>query len=202
MSDFHDCNNAIPLESLLSHSVLLQCAIVCVKVALEAIDTIYRERGSNVRETGSCAAWWYNVLYLYTSATVLIAARLSPPILAEVSEESILQGWRRALEVLDEYSRFGASIAQLPTTLRLLFEAVPQQYSRLSQGGTSTIPGSRGQSVAPQPYSNESATDVADEQLRENMQDENTFPDDLFPELDTTFDPDDISWLMMIPLDS
>jgi hypothetical protein len=178
-----------------------------VKVALEAIDTIYRERGNNIGDTGSCAAWWYNVLYLYTSATVLIAARLSSPILADVSEESILQGWKRALEVLDEYSHFGASIRQLPATLRLLFEAVPQHYSRLKgnarsgQGDTITMPGTRDQSMATLPYSTESASDFAGDPLGGNLQDDNTFPNDAFADFDIIFDPNDISWLMTVPMD-
>ena len=132
-SDFHDGERSVPLGSLLSYRISLQCAIVCVKVAQEAIDTIYRGKAANAGDVGHLSAWWFNVLFLYSSATVLIAARLSPSVRADVSEESILDSWRKAVEVLDEYGVFGSSIPHLTTTLRLLFDAVPQQYSRLKQ---------------------------------------------------------------------
>ena len=105
-----------------------------MKVAQEAIETIYGGKAASAGDVGYFSAWWYNVLFLYTSATVLIAARLSPSILAEVSEESILDGWRKAMEVLEEYGVFGTSIRRLTDTLRLLFDAVPQQYSRPALG--------------------------------------------------------------------
>ena len=56
------------------------------------------------------AFWWYNFLYVYTSATVLIATRLLPAILGEVSEEAVLLAWRQALEILDEYSHISSLI--------------------------------------------------------------------------------------------
>ena len=212
-SEFHDGNRSVPLENLLSQRICLQCAIVCVKVALEAIDIIYKERGSRAGGTGSCAAWWYNVLYLYTSATVLIAARLAPAILADVSEESVLDGWHRAMEVLEGYSPVGASIQRLTTTLRLLFKAVPEQYSRLkenprqTQGDVSTITQDTGQRTVLLP-SWRTQDPVASfstplDDLTRGPQDNNdALPNDSLLDFDTVFDPKDLSWLMTIPLDS
>ena len=184
-----------------------------MKVALEAIDTIRKERGSSAGETDFCAAWWYNVLYLYTSATVLIAARLSPAILAEVSEESVLDGWHEAMKILEGYSPTGASIARLTTTLRLLLEAVPQQYSRFRdssrqiQGDVSSVPQSQIQATVPLPYWRpldlvDSFSTPQDDVTRGLQDDNDAIPSDSFPGFDTCFDPNDLSWLMTVPLDT
>ncbi|KIX07448.1 uncharacterized protein Z518_02101 [Rhinocladiella mackenziei CBS 650.93] len=199
--------------SLLSHRIFLQCAIVCVRVALEAINTIHQERGNNDAENGYLAAWWYNVLYLYTSATVLIAARLSSAILADVSEETILDGWHKAMDVLKRYSLFSASIKRLTTTLTLLFEAVPRQYSRFKENSrqvqtdTSPLPQNQGQGSVPLPYwrlldSVDLVSTPVDNLPREQSQDDNNaLPDDSLLDFDRVFDPNDLSWLMTIPLD-
>ncbi|OAP64278.1 hypothetical protein AYL99_00250 [Fonsecaea erecta] len=213
-TEFYDGDRSVPLASALSHRAFLQCAIVCVRVALEVIHIIYQERGHNAGDVGSLAAWWYNVLYLYTSATVLIAARLSPAILVDVSEESILDGWRKAMEILDWYSPFGTSIQRLTTTLRLLSDAVPQQYSRFrgsSQQLQPTVPSATqnlGQSSPsmyawrpPEPVDHMPAT--LDGTTGVITQDD-IYPliNDSFLDFDSVFDPNDLSWLMTIPLDS
>ncbi|OQV05675.1 Fungal specific transcription factor domain-containing protein [Cladophialophora immunda] len=213
-TEFYNGDRSVPLASALSHRVFLQCAIVCVRVALEAIHIIYRERGRNAGDSGSLAAWWYNVLYLYTSATVLIAARLCPAIFADVSEESILDGWRKAMEILDWYSPFGTSIKRLTTTLRLLSDAVPQQYSRFkgnsqqSQPNTSSAAqnlGQRSPSMSswrpPEPVDNIEVP-VADTAGAAPQDDLYLFSNEPFLDFDSVFDPNDLSWLMTIPLDS
>lgn len=191
----------------------LQCAIVCVKVALEAIDTIYDGIDNDAGGMDFCAAWWYNVLYLYTSATVLIAARLAPAILADVSEDSILDRWHKAMGILQRYSPSGASIKRLTTTLSLLFDAVPQQYSRSkersrqTQGNVSSLAQSPLPATALPPDCRQQ--DVVDvfptsrDNLDRDFQEENdALPDDSFLDFNTVFDPDDLSWLMTIPLDT
>ena len=182
-------------------------------VALKAIDTIYKERGNGAGGGGSSAAWWYNVLYLYTSATVLIAARLAPAILAEVSEESILHGWHKAMEVLEGYSPVGASIQHLTTTLRLLFEAVPEQYSRFkenprqTQEDVLTITQDPGPRTVQLPYWHiadplASFLTPLDDLTRCPPDDNDALPNETLLDFDTVFDPNDLSWLMTIPLDS
>lgn len=213
-SEFHDGDRSVPLELLLSHRIFLQCSIVCVKVALEAINTIYKERGSHPGEIGHLAAWWYNVLYLYTSATVLIAARLSSAILADVSEETILDGCQKAMEVLKAYSPFSPSIRRLTTTLCLLFEAVPKQYSRFrenskqGEGSVSMIPEYTNLGTVPLRYwrprdSADFASTPLDDMLNPHVQDDSSeLPRDSFLDFNTPFDPNDLSWLMTLPLDS
>lgn len=184
-----------------------------MKVVLEAINIIYRERSSSPGGPGSCAAWWYNILYLYTSATVLIAARLAPALLADISEDSILDGWHRAMEVLEGYSPMGESIQRLTTTLRLLFGAVPEQYSRFKENpqhirrAVSTIALDTGQRTVPFPYWRTmepvtSSFEPLDGLTGGPQGDDDALPNDSLLDFDTVFDPKDLSWLITIPLDS
>lgn len=164
--------------------------------------------------------WWFNVLFLYTSATVLIAARLSPSILAETTEEAILEGWNKAMDILEGYgTRFGQSIHRLTTTLRLLFDAVPQQYSRLRQNArqnetevmSSTIPNNHNSNTGsmaafwrPMEQNGLSSSNFYDP-ARDFVQDTDVLLNDPFmsgtwAEFDAAFDPTDFSWLMTVPV--
>lgn len=78
-------------------------------------------------------------MFLYVSATVLIAARLNPFVLAEISETAIFGSWRQVMEALNQYSVHGASIERLSTTLTLLFDTVPRQFSRVRQVPNETV---------------------------------------------------------------
>ncbi len=179
--------------------------------AQEAIDTIYKHKCSSDGETGFLAAWWYNVLYLYTAATVLIAARMSLSILAEISEESILDRWNKALEVLEGYGVFGTSIRRLSTTLRLLFDAVPQQYFKhrqqprqtdenLAQEANENPQGTLALSSWRMMDSTGSLPSNSYEQARDIAHDGNSFSfADPLPDFVTAFDPNDLSWLTTTP---
>ena len=188
-----------------------------MKVAQEAIETIYGGKPACAGDVGYFSAWWYNVLFLYTSATVLIAARLSSSILAEVSEEPILDGWRKAMEVLEEYGVFGTSIRRLTDTLHLLFDAVPQQYSRLRQNprqieaNKAAVTHTSAHGVTPLPYWRqmnpagflspplyESANEFTHE--NNNPPENNNLPfTGAALDFDNVFDPNDLSWLMTVP---
>lgn len=205
------------MASLLSRQISLQCAVVCVKVAQEAIETVHKRRAARVEEIGHLSAWWYNVLFLYTSATVLIAARLSRSIMAEISEASIFESSRKAIEVLEAYSVFGTSIRRLITTLRLLFDTIPQQYSRQRQRNppmevdTSApleraYPSEAGNSINWYPGGSAGRqffSALPHESARDPTQDESNPPaSEVFWDLDAAFDPNDVSWLTNVPFDT
>ena len=210
-----DCQSteehALEGSNSLTHRTFLQCAIVCVKAAQEAIDLICKEKSKHVGEVGNLDAWWYNVLFLYTSATVLIAARLSRAILAEVTEDSILAAWRNAVEVLEEYGTFNTSIRLLIATLNLLFDAVPWQYSRLRKQPAHVEADSAPilwhqlavgiQSPArSQMHPATSVPSPGFQAARDFAWDQNLTPTGF--DCDIGFDPNDLSWLTAVPLHS
>ncbi|CAI7630663.1 unnamed protein product [Penicillium glandicola] len=108
------------------HRVALQCSVICVKAAQESIELIY----NNVPVDGTggpLPAWWYNILYVYTSATVLIAGRLCSAILDEVTESAIVQSWNHALEVLRKYQSYSTSARRCVAALEILYEQVASE---------------------------------------------------------------------------
>jgi hypothetical protein len=204
----------VPFGSLLTHRTSLQCAIVCVKISQEVIDIIYREDVADAGKVGSLAAWWDNVLYVYTSATILIAARLSASVLADVLEESLSDGLRKAVEILDRYKLFRASIPRLTATLRLLVEVVPRQYSRvypqLRQDDAGITAGNQTPSISGATFSfwcplkPKGSSSHPSHQTSRHPNSGNDQPalTEVRPEFDAVFDPEDFTWLMTIPLDN
>lgn len=197
----------------MAHRILLQCAVVCVKVAQAAIDIVHQEEDVLIEEPYYLSAWWYNVLFLYTSATVLIAARLSPDILNEVPEEKILESWRKAVKLLEKYGAFGTSIQRLVTTLRLLFDAVPQQYSRLRQqlprqhedSVTAALTPTRSQ--APLMSSTiwrpaDFPTPSLDQEAADFLCETGGGLDETLLDFNNVFDPNDLSWLLTMPFNN
>ncbi|OQV11353.1 Fungal specific transcription factor domain-containing protein [Cladophialophora immunda] len=53
-SEFDNTNKPDLLDTLLSRKIYLQCAIICVKVAFESIDTLYEARSGHVDEVDGC----------------------------------------------------------------------------------------------------------------------------------------------------
>jgi hypothetical protein len=79
---------------------------------------------------GPLPAWWYLIFYVYTAATVLLAARLRSFITAEISQKSIDQSWEHALEVLRRYESCSSSAKRCVAVLEMLFDRVPQDFER------------------------------------------------------------------------
>ncbi|KAJ5676460.1 uncharacterized protein N7477_002093 [Penicillium maclennaniae] len=112
------------------HRVALQCSVICVRVAQQMIKIIH----DNVPIDGTggpLPAWWYNILYIYTAATVLIAGRLCSPILSEVTEASITHSWECALEILRKYQKYSTSARRCVAALEILYEQVVSESQPL-----------------------------------------------------------------------
>ena len=131
-----DSDKVTSANSTLPYRIALQCSIVCVKTAQEAIEHLHSRLPKDQSSTGLLAAWWFNVLFIYTAATVLVAARLRSAITSEISEEAIHTSWAQAIEILNRYESFGASAQRVVLTLQLLFDKVPEKYSQHSQNKT------------------------------------------------------------------
>jgi hypothetical protein len=71
-------------SSRLSSSVADQCALTCVTTALESIRIIHQELSSPLDEARNLSAWYHNVLYLYTSTTILVCKSMEFTSVANV----------------------------------------------------------------------------------------------------------------------
>jgi hypothetical protein len=208
--EFRIKDKAIPFGSLLSHRISIQCAIASVLIAQEAIDTIYLREATGSNEMKDLSTWWYNVIFLYTSATVLIAGSLSPSVVAEVSKDSIHDSFHKATGVLRLYTTFKPSLLRLITVLDILFQIIPQKFSRpkkASQRVESNMESStsnRAKNAATfqywcpiKPVSGTLST-FQDTEVHSNS-DNNDGPSQVLSDLDLIFDLDDFTWLMRMP---
>lgn len=197
----------------------LQCSVICVQNAIEAIHVVHQH-------LNNASEWWYNIMYLYTAATIIIAARLQPLILADVSEDAIDQAWREAVTTLKKYELYGKVVRRLLATIQLLAQQIPMSYmqyhKRQRDRPTATdvdTDGMRNEihsnyvdsSVIPAAADNHeliahesipySGINIPVDTAESSLQGER----DLFNEFnnftDFTFDPNDISWLIDIPLE-
>lgn len=198
---------------VLSQKTALVCCTSCAKVAMETIDLAYERRSRNPSAVGPVAAWWYNVLFVYSAATVLVAAKICPTIMTEIPEAAIVSSMQKAMEILKHYSTFDPGIEQLIAVLYLLFNVLPEHYvqPRIADATAMGADGARASSAVRQEqslrngrgYFNESDTllprtgtnlePVAFELSLDNL--------DFDPNFEFTFDNNDLSWLNTMPFD-
>ncbi|KEF63060.1 uncharacterized protein A1O9_01036 [Exophiala aquamarina CBS 119918] len=217
-SERYDEKPSTLFGGLLADRILLQCAVECVHAAQAAIDVVYAEEATLNEGSYYLSAWWYNVLFLYTSATILIAARLSPDILTEIPERKILESWHKAIGILEGYCAFSTSIQRLVTTLGLLSNAVPQRYSRLRQQqpirqpekitSSSMTPVSMSAALwRPSDVTSIPATSLGQEVTVDFLCEaggelDKTLMAGSLLDFDNVFDPNDLSWLLTVPFNS
>jgi len=123
-----------PVRNTLLQRMAIQCSMLRVQAAQAAIQNIFSQLPTQVGLMGPLLAWWYNVFYVYTAATVLLAAHLRPFITTEISPQSIDLSWAHALEVLCRYEPCSSSAERCVAVLEILFDRVPQDFKRQSQG--------------------------------------------------------------------
>lgn len=174
------------------------------------------------------ATWWYNVFYVYSAATVLIAAKLAPTIVWELGEASLTRSWQQATDILQAYKPFSDSIPKLVAALQVLDDEVPVRYlqhiQRMASGGTHAFSStsfnfaanarSQGAEAVPAAptlfnFPKESGTDEGRVQTGSQFQQQQpSFADPLdsfaggvmLDDFENmAFDPGDLSWLSTIP---
>ncbi|KAH0848165.1 C6 transcription factor [Fonsecaea pedrosoi] len=121
-------------EDGLARKLALQCSIMCVKSALDTVDLFGRVHAECRLELldDLLPAWWYSIFYLYTAATVLVAARLNPAVEAGAGgEEVIMSAARTATAALQRYGRFGKHAKRCAAAIALLFDQIPPRREPL-----------------------------------------------------------------------
>ena len=127
--------DAESLDGAMPARIALQCSIMCTRIALEVIGFFDSRMNASRQEEldDILPAWWYSIFYIYTSATVLIAARLHPLIVAEVTEMAITEGWLGVMKVMDRLQSFSKHAKRCSAALSMLYDRVPQQHQRQQQ---------------------------------------------------------------------
>ncbi|KIV94625.1 hypothetical protein PV10_02376 [Exophiala mesophila] len=119
------------LESRMPRRIALQFSICCVETALETINIFYEiASGKQLDQLDDLLpGWWYSILYIYSAASVIIAGRLHPEVVATVSEEAIVRGWESVMKILQELSNLTTDAARCAATLDMLYHKVLRHHS-------------------------------------------------------------------------
>ncbi|KAK2029223.1 hypothetical protein LX32DRAFT_663389 [Colletotrichum zoysiae] len=168
----------------LSSRVVQQCAMVCVEAAQSLISFIVqfqRHDGS----LGLLPAWWYRVFYIYTAATVLVAARLRPAVF---SSPDISRSWNQAMGLLHDHENLGPSARRCAAALQILSTKVFQDQ----QPQPAALPNSEVNPAVPN-VSNDQQESF-DMPFPYLTQDATAFDMDAI-----SFDVSDFSWLNSMP---
>lgn len=172
---------ARPPDSLQSR-VMQQCTIYCVEIARSIISLLLKYQ-ANDGTVGLLPAWWYRVYYLFSAATVLIAAKLRTDI---INLQDINQAWSEAMKVLQAHEHVNTSARRCVAALQIL-------SSKILNGGASTSDSSAHFDTTVSPM-HSSVPHVGG--IQPAVQQDQSFSQ--FPELDIrdlTFTVDDFSWL-------
>ncbi|KAM6529739.1 hypothetical protein FALCPG4_007867 [Fusarium falciforme] len=123
-----DCESAAFSETL-PWKIALHSSVSCVRAALETVDFYESSIGS--RSIQDCEdllpAWWYSAFYIYSAATILVAAQLHPALTAEVGARRILDGCQVGIKLLRSFQRFGDHAMRCATAIGLLLEHVQRK---------------------------------------------------------------------------
>ncbi|KAI9879911.1 MAG: hypothetical protein M1830_006578 [Pleopsidium flavum] len=168
------------LDESLPQRMALQCSSLCLRAAHDAIELIYANLVVDGAR-GPLPAWWY---YVYTAATVLLAARLRPVIEMGASDFTIASSWAHALEILKCFAHFGSSAQRCVAALEILSEKVSAEASSEE---VSLNPSTSTWTTAP----STSAPGVPDTSYNEFMSG--------FDSRGIVFDLNDMSWLNSTP---
>jgi hypothetical protein len=205
---------ASAVSGSLPYRIALQCSVVCVKTAQDAIEHIHSRLPGDPNDIGALAAWWFNVLFIYTAATVLVAARLRSAIVSEIAEEAIARSWQHAIEILNRYEAFGASAQRVVATLQILYDKVPERYLQYKiqpqaddmamqgapneQSGTEAVSRVGSQNWAyPPPWLQNNKVNVAGPAAPQTARIETSLG--YLDNFDFNFDVNDVSWLNTVP---
>ncbi|KAL3959138.1 hypothetical protein ACCO45_007300 [Purpureocillium lilacinum] len=168
----------------LHNRVMQQCAHFCVETAQSIIGLILEHQPSS-GTVGLLPAWWYRVYYIFSAATVLIAAKLRPDLFPC---EDVLRAWNRAMDILQTLGQLAPSAKRCVVALQILSSKIIQNAP---DAGTLTP------CLGPAPSPSRHLT--LDEPSLEGVQataEEQELPP--LPDLDLSdviFDVDDFSWL-------
>ncbi|KAK9450066.1 fungal-specific transcription factor domain-containing protein [Limtongia smithiae] len=79
-------------------NLLVQSSTLCGKLCLEAAMALAELTRVNEEVATRGPIWWYNLFYVYTSATVMLTVRMIPSIWNEFHESELDQTWTNILD--------------------------------------------------------------------------------------------------------
>ena len=188
-------------DDSLPQRMALSCSTLCLRAAHEVIALIHDSIDPSTT-IGNIPFWWNSVFFIYTSATVLQAARLRPVVEEGVGDYTIEASWKNAITVLKTLERFGSTAQRSIVALEILADKITEAIGKEQGRGQTELPTpapstwtnpSVGQTPAAVPVMAEAEAGTSSMQIPGMGE-----PFDL-TEFD--FDLNDMSWLTSAPAD-
>ncbi|KAG5418667.1 hypothetical protein I9W82_004195 [Candida metapsilosis] len=104
-------------------------ALLCLNLAIELINVISKYRAGDIVYL---PAHWYNVFYIYTAGTVLLAAKLSVGLHKDIDMVAFEQAWNSGLDILRSYTQQSESASRCLKVLEMMGKKVQISSQRLA----------------------------------------------------------------------
>ncbi|KAJ6138510.1 transcriptional regulator family: Fungal Specific TF [Penicillium samsonianum] len=108
--------------------VVFQCQIQCVKAAEDMIDFIMRNLPEQT-QAYILPSNWYTVSYIYMAVTILLAAQMSPQIVAHFSLARLKDLLKQARGILKDYEKYTTLASRCSSVLKLIQENIDMRSS-------------------------------------------------------------------------
>ncbi|CAI7628443.1 unnamed protein product [Penicillium palitans] len=105
-----------------------QCQIQCVKAAEDMIHFIFRNLPEQT-QAYILPSNWYTVSYTYMAVTILLAAQMSPEIVAHFSLARLKNLLQQAREILKDYEKYPTLASRCSSVLKLIQENIDMHGS-------------------------------------------------------------------------
>ncbi|EON65107.1 hypothetical protein W97_04343 [Coniosporium apollinis CBS 100218] len=211
----HNQDDPMAREDSMPRRLALQCSIMCIKAALEVVNLVRSNMSSTLVYYNRLPAWWYCIFYVYTAATVLVAARLRPEIAADIADAELVSHLQTAIGLLEHFKIFSQNAQRCATALTILSEKVERQRASQTTARADAAMESHSLGTIPLEDINTSAPDhnvvaMGFTQSSAPEVDLNAVPllglgshhhpvADMFDDVDFSFDISDMSWLNSVP---
>lgn len=106
-------------ENNLRSTMQQTVAKMCVNSAIKLIKLIY-----DYKDTPDIPAAWYAIYYVYTSAAVLLAAKIQPSLNGIMDLDAMASSWKMALQYLRDQQTLGTSASRCLRILELLHDKI------------------------------------------------------------------------------
>lgn len=116
----HVSNNGINRTELYMSSQR-SISKLCVETAMDLISMISRYRSADIT---LLPAIWYNVFYIYTAASVLLAAKLQPCLQDDLDKIKFESSWKMMTELLSSYKSQSKSAARCLKVLEMMNDKI------------------------------------------------------------------------------
>lgn len=94
---------------------------LCIMSAIRLIDLIYKNQN-----TTNLPNMWYNIFYVYTSAIVLLAAKLQPDVSAGIDEGVMEVSWKNTVLLLRSFEKHSLSATRCLKVLKLIHDKISE----------------------------------------------------------------------------